>query len=867
MGRKARAEIVHGTWNLGGVRLSVVPKGIREAEKLAKQQFDVFSIQEMPRTEAGWTTLCEEGWTFHAHRDPSAWRGCGVCFRTLQWAMLAKRRSSRGVWCKLRRKSDGAIFWVGSAHLTQGATKELHFAEVHEFIGQMPQDRVPVILGVDANTPFSWVCSNDEWMAVAKETKGENMLNRLLEDGIALTAPPASQKSVPTCRPRKQDVQGRHIDVLGGRGVVLRGLGIVVDTHKIVGADHDLVCQHAEVRCGGRGDRRPNTKPKRVCGPLVIPETFNQEVLRDMAGKFTSGYKSVSYQDPADVKDLFSRARASNLTLDWKQAQRARDAARARWKDERIRAATMGDWEAFRASTRKGSTGWEDSFAAIHEAKGLDPLQSVYEHFQGIYQGRRVPPFPHGDVPCSVDFSVEELRDALRKGKNRKATGGDEVSHELLVAINADPEGEARFLAWFNRLLHGHEPLPTDWAAVVMVLLPKCAQPTQAKDLRPICLGSAANKVYARMLLARSMPALAYSGTFQNSGSGRQTLDYLWIVSRLMALDGEWKRGITFLKLDIAKAFDCLDRVKFLERLRDKMGVSEELRSWWEMFRHTEAGLFSTWGECSIQMTSGIRQGSVESPQAFATAMDWVVADVKAKHGWNPRADVYNDLEFAESGFVDDCVLWDGDLANLSTRAGQLLDELALWGLRVNPEKCQLYVSPYVNRRVPVTVGGRELKADDRLDVMGVPFKVGISPKDAMANVFQRAKSKFWAMKHLFLAKTPLAGRMQLMQRVLGGTSLWCVGAFVPDRLKPTSSIVYVAFAVLAMPSSHIRERDGPLFGFGGVGTMLVTGRGLLSGRLFRGLLFSTGTGISNGGGHSRVYFKGLDTRDVSFRD
>ena len=65
---------------------------------------------------------------------------------------------------------------------------------------------------------------------------------------------------------------------------------------------------------------------------------------------------------------------------------------------------------------------------------------------------------------------------------------------------------------------------------------------------------------------------------------------------------------------------------------------------------------------------------------------------------------------------------------------------------------------------------------------MGVPFVVGITPKEALLPIFARTKSKFWSLKHLFRAKTPLKGRLTLLQKVLGGTAFWCTGAFVPDK-------------------------------------------------------------------------------------
>ena len=339
----------------------------------------------------------------------------------------------------------------------------------------------------------------------------------------------------------------------------------------------------------------------------------------------------------------------------------------------------------------------------------------------------------------------------------------------------------------------------------LMVILPKCPRPTQPKQLRPICLGSSACKVYSRMLLARSKSSLRYSGPFQNMGAGRQTVDYVWVVSRLMALDHEWKSGLWYLKLGIAKASDSLHRGKFLARLNDKMGACEELRSWWALFQNTEATLATSWGDSTIKMSSGIRQGSVESPQVFATAMDWVVGDVAAKYGWDSCSDVLQGLEFAESAFVDDCILWNGSKDKLSERAAQLMEELLGWGLRVNPEKCQVYVSPHSNESGSLMVGGYAVAPDDTLDVMGILFKVGISPRDALKGIFQRTKGKFWAAKHLFRAKTSMAGRMKLMQRVLAG--LWCAAAFVPD--KGALHAINVLQAQLTIWALRLHRKDG----------------------------------------------------------
>ena len=639
-----------GIWAESG--LQGCPRGIREAEALCNQRVDVFSLQKVPRCDPGWPQHFEEGWTVVSHREPSAWRGCGVCFRSGAWTVVQRKASSRGIWCKLRKLSDGVLMWVGSVHITQNAAVEVHAEEVEDFVRQLPKDIVPVLVGMDVNTPIKWIENGVGWEAVGKEGKGEHMVSRLLESDIVLTAPPSEQKSMPTCRPRKQDVQGRHIDVVGGSKTCRVGLGIVEGSYMFVGSDHDMVLRRADFATRTRKVKgRPSICPKRVKGDIVIPSVLNQDTLKGLALQCTEPYARASYRDPQHVKVYFQVARRSKQPEDWRRALRERSKARSEWQAERVRDATSANWQAYRDVSKKGHNGWESHLAAKLVDQGTDPHAAVHQHFTQIYAGSPTPPFPFLEVPRAPDFSFAELQEAIAKGKNGKSTGEDGVPHELLVAISKSEEGETKLLEWFNRLLHGEEPLPRDWGRAVMVLLPKCSLPEHVKQLRPICVGSAANKVFARMLLARSRPAFQYSTPLQNMGEGRQTVDHIWTIARLLALEQEWRYGLTLLKLDIEKAFDSLDRGRFLQRLQAKMGCCEELRCWWQLFEHTEAGLSTAWGESTIPMSRGIRQGSVESPQVFSTAMEWIVKDVAEKHGWDPKADVYEGMGVSESAF------------------------------------------------------------------------------------------------------------------------------------------------------------------------------------------------------------------------
>ena len=65
---------------------------------------------------------------------------------------------------------------------------------------------------------------------------------------------------------------------------------------------------------------------------------------------------------------------------------------------------------------------------------------------------------------------------------------------------------------------------------------------------------------------------------------------------------------------------------------------------------------------------------------------------------------------------------------------------------------------------------------------MGVSFRVGANVSKILAPVWEGAKRKFWALKHLPCSQTPLSGRMMLFQSLVGGAALWCVATFSPEQ-------------------------------------------------------------------------------------
>ena len=801
----------HASWNLGGVSLDQGFIGIHELEVRLKHKLDCLSIQEMPRGDTGWLFDEVDGWHVHSFRDLDSWRGAAVAFRASAWCLMRKRSSDKGIWCRLRRVTDGQEIWCGSYYFTQNASQATHARDVHEFLRAQPPTTLPVLIGGVANAEIKW--GGDEGMTplpYSLEAKGDYMIGAFMEAGLQMTAPAPDQWHVPTSRPRKTGDKGRQIDGVGGKHTRKREAFIMQDSYMYAGTDHDAVVQVVEVvRPGKRGFRRPHTAPRRVVKHLWLPKTLNQPALEQLAEETTAPYPSTSYRDPPEVRRLLQLARQRKCASDWKQALRARAEAKRQWLQKKVENAANGDWGAYKEVRKKGATGWEAAFATS-QTEGVDPHEVVHAHLQGIYatdDSKKAYPFA---APCrSEDFTAEELREALRRGKPKKAVGADRVSHELLQALGEDDQGRVLLLEWYNRLLHGEEEIPADWGRAVMILIPKVELPQQAKDLRPICLGSAASKVYSRLLLGRTYASLRYRTPSQVLGEGRQTCDYIWSMGHIMDLEREWKQGLWVIKLDIAKAFDTLNRDQFLKALHSKMGSTEIMYNWWALFSNTDANLVTPWGSSIIQMGSGIRQGSVESPYMFAAAIDWLLEEL-ASEGLGVRCrDSYEGLGVSEAAYVDDMLLWHGSREGLQAKVERLVGLLARWGLRVNLQKCQLYSSPHSMDSGPFVVDGQVIRCDDHVMVMGIPFRVGITSKEAMMPLFTKVKNKFWAIKGMFRAKTNLTGRLRMIHKVLGNTALWCAGALMPDQsaLKAINTL-QLQLAVWTMKLSKGRDED-----------------------------------------------------------
>ena len=148
-------------------------------------------------------------------------------------------------------------------------------------------------------------------------------------------------------------------------------------------------------------------------------------------------------------------------------------------------------------------------------------------------------------------------------------------------------------------------------------MLPKVPMPCQPRDLRPIAVGSAAAKVFSKMLLAAIAEGIAPQGPAQCAAPRRQTSDYLYTLWRMMEMSREWGTAFAAVKLDLHKAFDCLDRDMLLRKIRPLVTCEAEFVCWQGLSLECRGILQTPWGVQFSANEQGHTTGFPRIPRSF----------------------------------------------------------------------------------------------------------------------------------------------------------------------------------------------------------------------------------------------------------
>ena len=382
-----------------------------------------------------------------------------------------------------------------------------------------------------------------------------------------------------------------------------------------------------------------------------------------------------------------------------------------------------------------------------------------------------------------VDFELHEVRGELQMMRCRSAVGPDGISVSLLREIASHEILGPQLLQLINHIVRTRETPPT-WRVSFLALLAKCERPSKAKDLRPICVSSAFNKLVNRLVCARALPKLRRGSRISACGRGRQAADLIGGVSRIRDVVREWKLPCILCKLDVAGAFDKVDRRKVADllcsRLRDAHLSSELRYLLGELHTHELRGKVPGGEVICLQPNNGIKQGAPESAEIFGILIDSLLMDLVACSKWRELGTPWADLDVDLLFYQDDIFLVETELKKAAKKIRAINNCLGIAGLALATDKTKIVASPAYSGARAARVGEDVFKispSGESLKVLGLSFSPHEAPSQQAQELLGRARGAAAAHQDIFAAQGAWMRKIDMIRCLVESQWSWTAGA------------------------------------------------------------------------------------------
>ena len=317
-------------------------------------------------------------------------------------------------------------------------------------------------------------------------------------------------------------------------------------------------------------------------------------------------------------------------------------------------------------------------------------------------------------------FTQEELDSVLRKIKDRKAAGLDEIPPEVWKTRQFDD-----ILLRHCNSVYNQNPIDR-WMKGCILPFPKQGDLGLAKNYRGITLTSIATKIYNALLRNRIKSKIDnilrknQNGFRRNRSMTSQILTTRRILEGLRAKNPQ----ATLIFVDFTKAFDSIHRGKMEQNLLAYSIPKETVAAITILYRNTKVKVRSPDGDTEyFDIVAGVLQGDTLALYHFIICLEYVLGtsiDKIRENGFEltkKRSRRYPAKTITDADYADDIVI----LPNSPNQAKTLLYSLERAaegiGLYVNAHKTEYMC--YDQTGDISTLDGTPLKLVDKLTYLG----------------------------------------------------------------------------------------------------------------------------------------------------
>ena len=388
------------------------------------------------------------------------------------------------------------------------------------------------------------------------------------------------------------------------------------------------------------------------------------------------------------------------------------------------------------------------------------------------------------------DFTLDELRSAIKSLQNNKATGLDGIPGEVWKIGCLDQQ----LLLVCNKTFHGEAP--EFWLRGGILPFPKKGNLGITANYRGITLTAVAGKVYNKMLLNRLKPHLDPLLRNNQNGfrSNRSTTAQILALRRIK--EGIKAKNLTAVMtfVDFSKAFDSIHRGKLMKILH-AYGVPEPVVSAIQvLYTDTFAKVLTPDGDTEeFEILAGVLQGDTLAPFLFTIALDYalrIATRDETEVGFTlqrARSKRHPAKTLCDTDYADDLALLSNTLEEAQLFLIRLEVAVAQIGLHVNEDKTK-YMTFNHHDGFLITLAGNDLDKVDDFKYLG--SWIASSEKDINTRIGQ-AWSALSKMKVIWKSVMKKKLKVNLFRTtvetvLLYGSSTWTLTKELARKIDGT---------------------------------------------------------------------------------
>ena len=337
------------------------------------------------------------------------------------------------------------------------------------------------------------------------------------------------------------------------------------------------------------------------------------------------------------------------------------------------------------------------------------------EYIEDLFNDNREEQIIKKDIE-GLPILKQEVEAAIKKMKNGKATGPDNIPVEIIVAL--DDLGIEAVTKLLNSIYDSGK-IPSDLLKSIFIALPKSPGATECEMHRTISLMSHFTKILLRVLMKRMRNSLRpeISRTQFGFVPDKGTRNAIFTLSMLMERCIEVQKDLYICFIDYSKAFDKVRHNELFDILEQLDIDGKDLRIIKNLYWNQNAAVRIE-GDCSEfkQIKRGVRQGCVMSPDLFNIYSETILRNLGDNPGIKINGEVINNIRYA-----DDTALIAGSEKELQTLLDIVVTESERRGLYLNVKKteCMVVSKNKVNPICNLKSKGETIKQVNRFKYHG----------------------------------------------------------------------------------------------------------------------------------------------------